>query len=552
MLSRMLTGLCALITLAGICQEVRIERPGALDAPTSAKPGALDPQQKKRGLEMLKAAEAGASGLEGGMRAWTSWQIARCYERFERAKAIELLESAVTASRSIDDDRMKTRTVLQERILADMVSLSPERVNELLPFVDVEARKHILTKLLGYYEKNENQGRAIEFIYRLAYEDEVPYDSVDRLMLTMKPEQWGDYLQLFTTALSSYTAHSHTRFESNGFPELLVEQWTRLPKDVVRTSIDEVLKQADPANRKESANNQTYSVTSSQGSASFNSIYEYRLFQMLPLLRKLDEAAAEQALKRYRDVAVQLQRYPQGMSSLMPTAPAIARNRNNPAGGVAYSVSDDAANTPFMIELGLMQKYVEEAEAGYTDDALAHAGTLQDPQLRGACYHNMARVTMKKYPAVARTAVERMIETAPKVTGRFEPQPFFELMSYRAAADVYLLMGDEAAAKRAILKGLALCSKLYDADANADDPNKALKAFWASTDSYRALLRQSAKISAPWAIELLNEITDPEIKVVAQISLASTWLGVSPGQVIVMANRKSDHGTMTGGVEAEE
>jgi hypothetical protein len=507
--------------------------------PAATKPEKSVPEDEKRGMQMLQMAEADAGGLEGGMRAWALWQVARGYERSDPKKALELLESALRASNTIENDKLETRTRLQEQILKTMVPLAPERADELLLTVDPGAREKVLSSLLSYYEKKKNLRRALEVIYRIGAEKEIPYDAAMRIMEKMTPEQSGEMLQLFTVSLASYRDHPEahtTMMDGGGFSDMIVHYWQRLPKELVRQAIDEVLKQADPANQKDK-DKQTVAMASGKGSVTFASMYEFRLFQLVPVLRAIDETAAEDYLKKYREVAAMLGKYPDGTSSLSP--PSGSGDDKQSGVGMSFSVSggpNDMAQK--MQEMAKAQKLVGDAEAGHAQDAMANAPTISDPGLRAMCYEGIARVTWKKDSSVAHSALGKMLDTAEKMT------PDEQLRFLKAATDLYVQMGEIENAKAAIEKGMGVAAKSYAADANADDPNKALKAYWPATDAYRGLLNQAAGISPLWTMTLLKELPDPEVRVAAETALAGRWLNVPLGASIIMTERKDNNKIM--------
>ncbi|MGA3212777.1 MAG: hypothetical protein ABSD20_15835 [Terriglobales bacterium] len=494
---------------------------------------------EERGLQMLQMAEAEAGGLEGGMRAWALWQVGRGYEKSDKKKSLELLESALRASNTIENDKLDTRTRLQEQILNTMVPLAPERVDELLLTVDPAAREKVLSSLLSYYEKNKNMRRALEVIYRIGAEKEIPYDAAMRIMEKMTPEQSGEMLQLFTVSLASYRDHPDAHvsmMDGGGFCEMIVHYWQRFPKELVRQGIDEVLKQADPANQKDK-DKQTVAMASGKGSVTFASMYEFRLFQLLPVLRAIDENAAEEYLKKYREVATMLGKYPDGTSSLSP--PSGSGDEKQSGAGMSFSVSggpNDMAQK--MQEMAKAQKLVGDAEAGHAQDAMANAPTISDPGLRAMCYEGIARVTWKKDSSVAHSALDKMLDTAEKM------KPDEQLRFLKAATGLYVQMGEVENAKATIEKGMGVAAKSYASDANADDPNKALKAYWPATDAYRGLLNQAAGISPLWTMTLLKEISDPEVKVASETALAGRWLNVPLGASIIMTERKGNNQIM--------
>jgi len=79
---------------------------------------------------------------------------------------------------------------------------------------------------------------------------------------------------------------------------------------------------------------------------------------------------------------------------------------------------------------------------------------------------------------------------------------------------------------------------MYVTDADEDDPNRALKAFWPATDAYCKLLRLAGRISPPWALALLKEVDDAEVRVTVEAALANEWLGSPEGHSVVMTITK--------------
>ena len=73
------------------------------------------------------------------------------------------------------------------------------------------------------------------------------------------------------------------------------------------------------------------------------------------------------------------------------------------------------------------------------------------------------------------------------------------------AADIYLQMDDKDKAEDVVGEGLSSAGKLLDSDLNPDDPNKALKAWWPSTDAYRRLVEIETKISHPATAKMLQD-----------------------------------------------
>lgn len=513
-------------------------------------------EQLERGMDMLKTAEGQAAGLEGGMRAYTYLQLARAYEPSDKAKALQLLEDALTATRGMDDDGMQTRGRLQQQILNQMVPLAPQRADELLSQVDVDSRERVLSALLAYYEKSKQMDHAIELIYRIGQEKEIPYGAVSRLLQVLPPEQSGDAQQLFASALASYSNHKHSSntmtVGDSDFAGLIVRYWNRFPKEMVHDAIKEVLKQAAaPADDSGQAQPQSISMASADGAVAFNSMYQYRLFQLLPVLRQIDESEANELLKKYQDVQTLLSKYPQGTDSISPP-----QQQGGPGGqggqgrGAMTSFSSGVGRgpggpggpagggLPMPLEMQRAAKIMADADA-HPADALAQAPTISDPNMQAQVLGGIARTAWKKNASVAKSALEKMLD----VTSRMQPEQ--QVMALRNAANIYLLMDETDDAKKVVERGLAAAEKIYKADTDGDDPNKALKAYWPSTEAYRSFLSVAGQISPAWAMTLLKDISDPEIKVSAQTALASAWLDVPGGMTTIVSSHKGGTRMMT-------
>ena len=132
---------------------------------------------------------------------------------------------------------------------------------------------------------------------------------------------------------------------------------------------------------------------------------------------------------------------------------------------------------------------------------------------------SIARMTMKKQPASARLAVAELRKA-------FTDLPLRDQFKYiSSAADIYLQMDDKDKAEDVVSDGLGVAARLLDHDINPDDPNKALKAWWPSTDAYRRLVEIETKISHPATAKLLQEIKDPDSRL-ESIMFARALLGL--------------------------
>jgi hypothetical protein len=553
--------LAAMLLLCGVGgaqvvvdQQMQMSRAGQGEEPAKPKP---TPEQLKRGRQMLETAEASANGMEGGMRAYALLQVAAGYASTDKKKALELLDNALAATKGMDDDPSQTRNRLQEQILQAIVPLKPGKADELLDQVDPSARGRVLTSLLSYYQKNNDWDRAIEVVYRIAPEQEVPYDAVTKIMAGLPEERAGDRQQLFSTALTSFKNHPPAqgggrsfRVGGGDFSSLILTSWRKLPRETVLDAIHAVLDQTKQQAKDSSGGAQpmAISMASASGGVQFGSMYEFRLFQLLPVLKQLDSSEAEKLVKESQAVQGMLDKYPDGMNSVAPQmAGGSAGGRDGTQGGsppgMGSSMSMSVGGPPAGSRGGgpggtspmVMQQVMKivQDSAKHPEDALANAAVISDNSSRVQAYMGIAQVNAKSNPSVTRQALGKVTD------GLGDLDLMQQVSMVNSVAKMYLDLEDTATAKKLIEKGIGIAEKAYKQDTNADDPNKALKAYWPSAEAYRGMLRLAAKISAPWAMELLKDISDPEMKGMGQIALAQSWLDLPAGQHTIMSNNKS-------------
>ncbi len=542
--------LCASLLVAQTATPPQKNKP-VTPRPVATVPAkALDPakaQEQERGLKLLEIVEAQASGLQGGMRAYTMLQLARSYAIRDKAKVLQLLEDAMTATREMEvterNNLRYARAQLQQQILQEMVPTAPERAEELLSQMEPGDREPVLNALLAHYEKTKNLDHAIELVYRIGQEKEIPYGAAGRIMAALPEEKNGDVLQLFTVAFASFRDHKHPGVSIGGgdFPTLVLQFWRRLPSNLVHDAIDECLKQAADVQA-------NINMSGEGGSASFGSLYNFRLFQLLPVLRQIDESQADELLKKNEEIKGMLTKYPEGIGSISPESvkpPAAEPDKSRKGPGTSWGVSTGGAslrppgggtmNTRMMQEQQI-RKITADADRD-PSTALAQAASIPDVMQRAGLYQSIARSAAKKDPMVARSALEKAVDLLDQLPDQFQ------VSILRTAAELYLQMGETEAAKKTVERGFVLSEKLFKADNNADDPNHALKAYWPSAEAWRTFTRLAGQISPTWALTQLSEISDAEMKILAETALAQGWLDVSRGTTIVMTSSKSGRST---------
>ena len=482
------------------------------------------------------------------MRSYSLLQIAEAFAASDLPKARRLLQDAFSASLAIQDDPFAKEN-LQQDIFRALLPISLSDVEERLTQAEPRARKQASDSIIARYIEKKQFDKAFDLVQLVTSLDEFPYLTACRLLDALPAEMNAEKQTLFGSAVASYRAHEHkgafgTVGESS-LTGLIVRFGDSIPPKLALEAIDEILSQA----RK---NEDKFSVTvgGEGGSATFNSNYEYQLFSLLPLLRKLDESGANRLIEENAALKPAMQQFPDGMNSVSPKPVATPGQDATPSRrSTSFSVSDNGnkASSEETMRQEMQRRsdlILKQAESDPTQ-AIAQASALpltiaswmQSP--RANTLESIARMTMKKQPASARQAVAELRKAITDIPLRDQ----FKYIS--SAADIYFQMDDKDKAEDVVNDGLGVAARLLEHDVSPDDPNKALKAWWPSTDAYRRPVEIETKISHPATAKLLQEIKDPDLRALESIMFARALLGLPMKRVTIVEKNKEGNRVRT-------
>jgi hypothetical protein len=169
----------------------------------------------------------------------------------------------------------------------------------------------------------------------------------------------------------------------------------------------------------------------------------------------------------------------------------------------------------------------------HPQDALANALAIADDDTRLRTLILIARNTRKSNTAVGKNALDAVVDQIARV----ELQEQVNLLV--DAGRLYLGIEEKDGVKKVVERGGATAEKMYKADTNPDDPNKAPKAFWPSANAWTNFVRLAAQVSPEAAIKMVNGIPDEEIRPTIRIALAAAWLDAPSGTNLIMIESKA-------------
>jgi hypothetical protein len=304
---------------------------------------------------------------------------------------------------------------------------------------------------------------------------------------------------------------------------------------MVLDAIDLVLEKVSKA-EKDGADHLSVKVGGKNGEASFGSMYDFELFELLPVLDSLDPAKA-QILRRDHDAAAALnKKYPKGSASL-------------DAGGATsmmFSSGDSSSAPP---DTGLFAQLREadtivSSAAKNLEAAVASAQSLNNtptweyalmtPRCKALDSIATEAAGRKDY-AGANIAIKALVGNVQDLP------PFLQAHYFARAAGLSGAMGDSQMAEQYIAKGMKVADAVYQKDAFADPPNDAPKAVWPSTAVWKTFVIISARLDSSTFLQQSASIPDPEIEAIANVAAAAILLGQEPGitMIEVSHNRES-------------
>jgi len=501
--------------------------------------------EQQQGSQLLKAALAETAGLQPDMRTFVLWQMAHAYEKLDIRKTDSLLIDAFRTSHSIEAgpeyldtctplSRCDVKGVLQSEILGLIFDRSPERVSPLLPQAEPEVRKQITQRLISHYANEKDFDRAEQLLNQFSQEDDYPFAAASQLIRALPQERASERLSVFMQSFLNFQQHtSHGVELSQDFAGMVIEFWQQIPPVTAMDAIDSILSKAkdkdDPMSR------MRMGFSTKKASLDFSSAYEYRLFELLPIIEQLDKEKAESLLRDNSDTKSLLQQYPDGLRSVTG-----ASEGTNPETGVIsmYITSDSdpkrAASTQAKMQMeqainARLHQIVTELPSNATQ-ALSDALFLPlagpsdvdwCPRLIGLqeIATNMSR---RRDSSMAKAALDEEVKLWDLIPDSAAGSMLVE------AAESYRRLGDEDNAEKALKRAMKIAEKFYAQDERDDDPERRFKASWRSTRLWQEIVAKAGRISQSLTEELLSEIPDSEIAVFEKVAYADALLGTTP------------------------
>ncbi len=387
--------------------------------------------------------------------------------------------------------------------------------------------------VIKYAEKNQF-AKARALLDQVGDGSDYPYWAAEELMVhDSHPE---DRLALFDQAVSRFRQEHDAVPQSSDLATMVMRFSHDLPPGTVLDAVYQILARAKDQDEEEKAR---VGVNAPSGSVYFDSRYQLRLFQLLPVLEDLDKAKAESLLRDNAEVSHALDQFPRGPQSMDPksygdtplpkdeygTADVDMIVSKDPAGAATEQAEDQEMAR---IE-GQFEKIAREAEK---DPEQAYQDALEVPLKtpyggdsfapRVQALQWVARDGVKKNPEIAKKAMNdlRKLATDEDIAVQARVLP--------VVPNFYIEVGDMEEARSSIKDLMKLADKLYARDVDSSDPNLVFKGVWPSTALWRRCVQFAAKISPESAEEIVAQVPDAEIQTFERVNYGATLAGAEP------------------------
>ena len=514
--------------------------------------------RQKLGLRQLEIAQSEAAGLQPDMRAFVIWQASQGIAKIDPLKANSLLKEALTVTQAIESNEASLKECaepafcgprhwLQEQILRDMIRRSKQLgpIEQFLESAEPEFRQLLSSELLERYIDKKHFDQARELLNQVADDQgSFPYRDAIRVIDALPPEREGDRQAIFSEALDSFTRHSSELYPMDGDFAIMVLRFAeKLPGSLVVQAIDQLLdraKSADEVQRNNGEQNLRVGISANKGDAYFASSYEFRLFQLMPVLEHLDPTRAESLRRERSEVRAVLERYPRGLDSLGALSARGESTGILKIGTVDQDYSPEAAAEQLNFEISRRQREIDGEAKKNPRQALSDAMNLPiahplgpDFSPRAMTLESVARIALARNPAVARAALQEVRSLVDTMPAHSQAQMLEDL------PDLYQRLGDQANARKTLDQLLVVAAKLYEKDADLSDPNQAFKVWWPSANLWWHCIAFAAKLNPSPAEQIIEEIQHDEIKAFERIAFAKSLLGAGTARFSVIERHKS-------------
>lgn len=279
--------------------------------------------------QLLAEARTQAGKSKPDVRAAALMRIARVETAFDCHQARATFEQALKEIRQLPG-RDGEFLLQQARLLA--AAVAPEHLDN-IP-AGGHMPHHVESEWLGRIMLDHGHTDAVfDYLMHFPESQAFPFPIVSALLQQVPNDERS--LVIFRRAIQAWRAAQGDRFVG-----LFQSQWKVLPqaeaRDVLREIVRVTLEQPDRPVRA------TY-----EESVQITSLREHTLFQLLHVIRHLDESLAQSLIAAHEQLRAAARRFPYGMESIIKEAEARKKDQGETSGG-GYMMAGNSGDFPYL------------------------------------------------------------------------------------------------------------------------------------------------------------------------------------------------------------
>jgi hypothetical protein len=427
-----------------------------------------------------------------------------CTENYEDAKTQALMIQALQSSKDVDeaqDLRLSLQASIADRLGTD------ETLKHLADFSE-DARSHIVPFLAGRLAGEKRYEEAVTLFEEFADSNQFPFWSA-ALIVKKLPQTAGlERRRIFNAALESARGSSGPiELGIYDLGSLVVDCWEYLPESQVNDAIDLLFKSA-----KADLSPKPLRLTRGAKTVTFDSPYQYRLFQLLPVLKKMDASKAERLIAEEPGMRTAIADYPEGAKSFL----------DDRKPGEYMSIEMRRGKDPIQT----VQRQIFQLMSEHKwQDALESARTLttykEGKRVAAMVLLNVASRSVPEAKDVAREAVSLAEKELSERSGRAYTEEALR------ACEIWTLLKAPDRCDPLLEKAASQLADSAAEDRSGPAPNRAFKGYWPSLFELEGVVFFTCKKNPKQGDEMVRGIKDREMQSIVRLTEARCLLGLS-------------------------
>jgi tetratricopeptide (TPR) repeat protein len=484
-------------------------------------------------LDLLNRCEDLARSSSPQTRATAQARLAELYQTVDPSKRMAFLREGFDSALEISEveDPTSSRERLQLRVLLGLSgSLTETEFKKLLDRADSDVQSEIHARLSTASANEQKFKKALDEFSRAQFGPRFPYISAS-ILLSKLPEGYSiEREQIYSSAISAFrnSDPSESGVSAEDLGTITLRNFASLPRPLVFEALQVLLDRA----KSKAANNVSILLSSKDKKAKFDTAYQYRMFQLLPVVEKVDPEWAAKLQKELDEQLPSLTKaFPEGMSSFDRNL-LDAKEPPNPDFSMTYLRGSSRGSSS--VPSPRAENSVEDLLKLGPEEAVAIAEGLSDGEQKTAALRNLVNVFASEGHTRNLSLAKKSLQDVRLQATKAETLRAAELLQFVGVAYIKLGLFDEA--KDTFEEGFDLHSKLGGFESESTPP---------SLSQSSAILRTFAGLASLLSVEggmkLCSKLSATDAALLCYLEVATVQSGGHTNDLVYLS--KGNKGT---------